>query len=98
VITFSDGALADLERVFEFNAERDPVCALKHIDTIRSAISVLSAHPNIGRRAAARSTLRELVISRGATGYIAIYEHFPMDDRIVVCAVRHQREAGYQTD
>jgi len=98
MITFSDGALADLEKVFEFNAKRDPVVALEHIDTIWSAVAILSSHPEIGRRASPRSTLRELVISRGATGYIAIYEYFPSDNRIVVHAIRHQREAGYLPD
>ena len=94
MIVFSDGAQADLEKIFDFNAERDPATALTHIDTIRSVVLILNDHPEIGRRVSPRSRLRELVISRGATGYIAIYEHFPLDNIIVVHAVRHQREAG----
>ncbi len=95
MIIFSDGAEADLEKGFEFNAERDPAAALEHIETIRSAILILKAHPEIGRRTTVRSTMRELVISKGATGYVALYEYFPPDDLIVIHAVRHQRETGY---
>ena len=95
MIVFSDGAEADLEKVFEFNAARDPVTASEHIETIRSVISILQAHPEIGRRTRMRSTIRELVISKGAAGYVALYEYFPTDDLVVVHAVRHQRETGY---
>lgn len=95
MIIFSDGAEADLEKVFEFNAGRDPATALEHLETIRSAILILKAHPEIGRRTTVRSTMRELVVSKGATGYVALYEYFPSDDLIVVHAVRHQRETGY---
>ncbi len=98
MINFLDGALADLEKVFEFNAKRNPTAGLEHVDAIRSAVSILDAHPNIGRRASPRSALRELVISKGATGYIAIYEYFPLEGRIVVHAIRHQRESGYSSD
>ena len=48
MIVFTDGALADLERIFEFVAGRDPFDALEHIDKIRSAITVLEDHPRIG--------------------------------------------------
>ena len=98
MIIFSDGAEADLEKVFEFNAERDPASALEHIETIRSAILILNVHPEIGRRTYVRSTMRELIISKGATGYVALYEYFPVDDLIVVHAIRHQRETGYLRD
>lgn len=95
MIIFSDGAEADLEKIFEFNAERDPASASEHVEIIRSAISILKAHPEIGRRTHVRSTMRELIISTGTTGYVALYEYFPMDDLVVVHAVRHRRETGY---
>lgn len=95
MIIFSDGALADLEKIFDFNAARDPATALDHIEKIQSAVIVLEAHPEIGRRASVGSPLRELVISRGQAGYIALYEYSPAANRIRILAVRHQREAGY---
>lgn len=95
MIIFSEEALADLEKIFEFNAERGPAVALDHIDKIQSAVTVLEVHPEIGRRIAAGSPLRELIIARGQAGYVALYEYSPTANRIRILAVRHQREAGY---
>ncbi len=96
MILFSEAALADLEKIFEFNADRDPAIALDHIDKIQSAVTVLELHPEIGRRIAAGSPLRELVIAHGQAGYVAMYEYSPVANRIRILAVRHQREAGHQ--
>jgi plasmid stabilization system protein ParE len=97
VIVFDVGALDDLERIFEFNAQRDPPAALDHVDVVRSAVAVLDAHPEIGQSAGRNSTLRELVISHGDTGYIALYEYSPIEKLVRVLAIRHQREAGYRS-
>jgi hypothetical protein len=42
------------------------------------------------------SGLRELVISRGKTGYVALYDYIAATGTIIVFAVRHQREVGYE--
>ena len=39
--------------------------------------------------------MRELVISRGRSGYVALYSFEPVHDACLILAVRHQREAGY---
>jgi plasmid stabilization system protein ParE len=96
VIVFDIEALDDLERIFEFNFERDPATALEHVDKIRSAVMILDAHPQIGRPVRRGSMLRELVISHGKTGYIALYECSPVDKLVRIVAIRHQREAGYR--
>ncbi len=105
MIFFAEEALADLERIFDFNFERDPETALDHIENIRTATLVLEQHPEIGRllrsvggAAANRSrpVLRELVISQGKTGYVALYEYSPVEALVRVVAARHQREAGYR--
>ena len=97
MIVFDTGALDDLERIFEFNVQQDPVTALEHLEAVRSAVSIVDAHPEIGRPAAGRSTLRELVISHGKTGYIALYEYSPLEKLVRVVAIRHQREVGYRS-
>ena len=38
--------------------------------------------------------LRELVISKGRTGYVALYRYLPEQDRVDILAIRHQRESG----
>ncbi len=96
MIVFAGEALADLERILDFNLERDPSTALQHINRIREAILILEAHPEIGRAITGSFPLRELVISHGNTGYIALYEHSPTEGLVRIAAIRHQREAGYR--
>ncbi len=97
MIVFDTGALDDLERIFEFNFERDPATALDHIDKIRSAVTILDAHPEIGRPLSRDPALRELVISHGKTGHLALYGYSPVEKLVRVVAIRHQREAGYHS-
>jgi addiction module RelE/StbE family toxin len=92
-VIYAGRALADLERLFEFLAETDPRSAALAVETIRDGIGILERHPYIGRPA--EHGLRELVISRGRTGYLALYEVVEPEDVILVLALRHQREAGY---
>jgi plasmid stabilization system protein ParE len=96
VIVLDTGALDDLERILEFNFERDPRSALDHVEKIRSAVTILDVHPEIGRPLGRGSGLRELVISHGKTGYIALYEYSRDEKLVRIVAVRHQREAGYR--
>jgi hypothetical protein len=39
--------------------------------------------------------MRELVISRGRSGYLALYVHDPAADVVFVLALRHQREQDF---
>lgn len=96
MIVFADEALADLERIFEFNFARDPATALEHVAKIRSAIEILEEHPEIGRLGEPGSPLRELIVSHGRSGYVALYEHSAAENVVRVVAIRHQREAGYR--
>jgi len=53
---------------------------------------VLKRHPLIGRPA--EHGLRELLISRGRSGYVALYRYLVESDTGLILALRHQREAG----
>ena len=92
-LSYSGHALADLERLSDFLAESDPVAALATIDLIEEAVAILGRHPFIGRLI--ESNLRELIISRGRTGYVALYSFEEADDAVLILAIRHQREAGF---
>lgn len=92
-LDFSERALLDLERLTDFLVEKDPHAAQATVGIILSALDILNHSPEIGRKV--RSGNRELVISRGATGYLALYHFFAQRSRVLVLAVRHQREAGY---
>jgi len=97
VIVFAEETLDDLEKILEFNFQVDPAAALDHIEKIRSAVLTLEVHPEIGRRIRGHSSLRELVISHGRSGYVALYEYSAAESLVRVVAVRHQHEAGYRS-
>jgi plasmid stabilization system protein ParE len=92
-VQLSPRAVADLERIFEFIAERDPALALETITKVREAVQILARHPLIGRLVDTHR--RELIISKGRTGYVALYRWFDATETALVLRVRHQREAGY---
>jgi plasmid stabilization system protein ParE len=93
-LRYTARALGDLERLADFLAEADPAGALAILDVIAHGLSALELHPLIGRPA--ERGLRELVISRGESGYIALYRYLPKADRVNILAIRHQREAGFE--
>ena len=93
-VIYSDEALADLERIIEFLLESSPAAAAAALSQIRSAVTILEAHPRVGRRIDAHR--RELVITYGAAGYLALYRHDVPQDVVRVLRLRHQREAGYK--
>ena len=92
-LIYSARALDDLERVTDFLVDTDPAAAAVTVDLIAEAVAILAHHPLIGRPA--EHGLRELVISRRRTGYIALYSFETAQDCVLILAVRHQREAGY---
>ena len=83
-VVYSARALEDIERAFQ---------VLDAVAVIQSAVDNLRVHPLIGRRV--EGELRELVISYGRTGYVALYRFVIGRDEVHVLALRHQRELGY---
>lgn len=92
-LIYSEQALADLECLSDFLLEQDPVAALATLDLIEEALAILRRHAYIGRQH--NDDLHELVISRGKTGYVALYSFEEVHDAVLVLAIRHQREAGF---
>lgn len=92
-IAYSTRAFQDLERLVDFLLEADPVSAPLTAALIIEAIEVLANHPLIGRLV--EEGLRELLISRGRSGYVALYGYDEAEDAVLVFSIRHQREAGY---
>jgi plasmid stabilization system protein ParE len=86
-------AAADLERLHQFIAGTDPGLAARQLASIRRAFTLLADHPLLGR--AVEHGHRELILSRGRTGYVAKYRYIPALNIVFILAVRHQREAGY---
>lgn len=93
-IVYSGEAFTDFERIVEFQLEASSEVAVQVLDLIGDAIDIPATHPLIGRRV--DDHIRELVISRGATGYLALYRFDAAFDIVRILRIRHQREAGYR--
>lgn len=92
-LIYASQALTDLDRLTDFLLEADPASAPETTDLILEAVELLANHPLIGRPV--EEGLRELIISRGKSGYIALYSYEEAEDVVLVLAIRHQREVGY---
>ena len=95
-LLFSRRAFADLDRFIEFFREVDPKAAEATAEIILNALEVPQRHPYIGRPV--ENGLRELLISRGRTGYVGLYQFDSARNEIVVHKLRHQLEAGSRND
>ena len=89
-IHYAPRAKADIERVADFLLLNDPAAALHTGELVMRAIETLAEHPLIGRPV--EQGLRELVVSRGRTGYVVLYRFDLANKRVLVLAIRHQRE------
>lgn len=85
--------MTNLERAFSSLDEISPEAAIAAVEAIRTAIEMLEHHPLIGR--IVRGGLRELVISFGRSGYLALYRFIPSRREVRILAIRHQRELDY---
>ena len=92
-LRFTREALADIDGLTDFLAETDPDAAAVTVEIIVNAVEVLHQHPYIGRPI--EHGLRELVISRGRTGSIALYKFLSSRNEVLIARLRHQLEAGY---
>ncbi len=81
--------------MFEFLAVQDLDAAERARVVIGQAIEVLPTFPFSCRKASPENPfLRELVISFGGYGYVALFE-VENAQTVTVLAVRHQREDDY---
>jgi plasmid stabilization system protein ParE len=92
-VVYSARSLTHLERASQLRASENPDAAIAAAGAIRSAVENLAAHPLLGRRV--HGDIRELVISFGQTGYLALYRFVVLHDEVRVLAIRHQREIGF---
>lgn len=91
-LRLTGAAADDLQRLFDFLAGEDLPAAVRAREAIAQAFDFLIAFPFACRKAdQQRPWLREMVISFGRAGYVALYE-IDDDQTVTILAVRHQRE------
>ncbi len=91
-VRLAPGVIDDLDRIVEHLRQHEVEAAEARGAGIISALDVLNDNPLIGRPAG--DDRRELLIGRGAHGYVALYRYLPVLDTALVLAIRAQREGG----
>lgn len=93
-LIWTPAALKDIERLYQFLAQKNVDAAKRAVQAIRSEMRIIAKQPHIGRPAQEmEAAFREWLISFGDSGYVALYRHDDKTD--VILTIRHQREVGY---
>ena len=92
-VVYSARSLEHIAGALEVMRETTPAASRPAAAAIGSAVASLGAHPLLGRRV--EGELRELVISRGQTGFIALYRFAVLQDEVQVLAIRRQQDLGF---
>ncbi len=100
-VIFSREADEDLERLFDHVLERelnsptgDLDIAARAIEAIKQGCQQLALSPFSCRKVGESAFVRELIISFGASGYVALFEICD-SQQVIIGAIRHQYESDY---
>ena len=84
-----------MERCRQFLIGKNPEAARRAGQAISRHLTMLEITPAMGRPIDDQPELREMLITFGDSGYVALYRYEPASDSVYVLAFRHQKEAGY---
>lgn len=94
-VRYTRAAREDLLRLYGFLLEQDVEAAQRAIEAIDKSRELLQSFPFTCRKADPDNPfLRELMVSFGTSGYVALYE-IENDHIVTILAIRHQREDDY---
>jgi Plasmid stabilization system protein len=94
-VRYTRAARDDLLRLYGFLLEQDMEAAKRAINVIDQSLELLRSFPFTCRKADPDNPfLRELLVSFGTSGYVALYE-IEENRTVTILAVRHQREDDY---
>lgn len=93
-LVWSEQALAGVRRLYRFLAEKNPPAAQGAVKAIRTGVKILAANPRVGRVVEDMDeAFRDWPVDFGDSGYLVRYR---IDgERVMILAVRHQKEAGF---
>lgn len=95
-ISVTPQASFDIERLDDFLWEQqDPLAGDLYAYLIK-ALRLLERQPSVGRPVG--GDVRELIIDRGRSGYLARYQYQRDVQTVTVLRIRHQSESGYTLD
>lgn len=92
---YTRAAREDLKRLYACLRDKDEASAKHALDAIEKSVDLLKSFPFTCRKSdPATPLLRELVMSFGDAGYVALYE-IKDSQTVTILAVRHQREDDF---
>ena len=92
-LAFAPQAAQDLKRLTEFLLDTDPHAANETMSILIDGLRILTQHALAGRTV--EHDYRELVISRGRSGYVALYTYNVSRNVALILAIRHQPERWF---
>lgn len=93
-LIWSTAALVSVQRLYRFLAAANPTAAQRAVQAIRAGVSILAAHPQVGRVVDDMDeAFRDWPVDFGNSGYVVRYRFD--GEQVTILAVRHQREAGF---
>lgn len=94
-LRYTDEALEDFDRLYDFLIAYDVNLAERAYQAIQNALLMLEEFPFSCRKAPGDNALiRELLVPFGSSGYIVLFR-IDNDKIVTIAAVRHQREDDY---
>jgi len=91
-ITIAPAAVADLARLRDFLAGREPAAAERAIVALITAVESLETFPERGRPSGTPN-MRELIVPFGRSAYVLRYAYSVPNDEVTVVRIWHGREA-----
>ena len=94
-LRYTEEALADFDRIYDFLNAYDINVAEKAIHAIREGLDRLSDFPfSCSKASSENGLIRELLVPFGSSGYIVLFR-IDGPETVTIAAVRHQREDDY---
>jgi plasmid stabilization system protein ParE len=93
-LIWSEPALASVQRVYRFLAEKNPAAASRAVKVIRDGVNILATHPQVGRVVEEMDeAFRDWPVDFGDSGYMVRYRFD--GEQVTILAVRHRKDAGF---
>lgn len=93
-LRWSQSALRDITRLYDFLSPKSREAARRAIKAIREGTKLLRTNPEIGRPVdELPPEFREWIIEFGQGGYLVLYRYDGKE--VVLLAIRQGRESGY---
>ncbi len=87
----SPEAIADLDRLRAFLADKNPAAAQRAVAAIVGAIQSLDMFPDRGQPTGI-ANVRELIAPFGRSAYVLRYAHMAQADEVIILRIWHGRE------